>query len=182
MPLTMTFSPPTLHLFCGKVASGKSTLAGQIAQQEKVVLLSEDEWLHSLYADELNSLHDYARYTQRIRTALQSHLITLLKADLSVALDFQANTLEARAWMRTIIDETRAEHQLHIMNTPDVVCLSRLKRRDASGRHPFSVSEAQFHQITSYFQPPSKEEGFHLIRHDGSSRNHSLFLSSASNL
>lgn len=37
-----------LHFLCGKIASGKSTLAKQLAKQPRTILLSEDEWLSTL--------------------------------------------------------------------------------------------------------------------------------------
>ncbi|MCF5552843.1 AAA family ATPase, partial [Pseudomonas syringae] len=40
---------PKLHLLCGKIASGKSTLAKSIATKHSAILLSEDQWLSRLY-------------------------------------------------------------------------------------------------------------------------------------
>ena len=94
------------------------------------------------------------------------HIASLLSAGVSVVLDFQANTVESRRWMRGIIDRTGADHRLHVLAPPDEVCLSRLKERNASGLHPFTVTEEQFHKISAHFVPPSPEEGFNLIIHD----------------
>lgn len=41
----MASNPPTLHMLCGKIASGKSTLARRLADADSTVLLVEDEWL-----------------------------------------------------------------------------------------------------------------------------------------
>ena len=40
---------PTLHLLCGKIASGKSTLANTLAAEHAAIVLSEDHWLAQLY-------------------------------------------------------------------------------------------------------------------------------------
>ena len=44
----MTGQPPTLHMLCGKIASGKSTLAAELGRVEGTVILVEDAWLHAL--------------------------------------------------------------------------------------------------------------------------------------
>lgn len=59
----MTRSPqkPTLHLLCGKIASGKSTLSATLATQPGSVIIAEDRWLAQLYADEMQTVADYVR-------------------------------------------------------------------------------------------------------------------------
>ena len=47
---------PTLHLLCGKIASGKSTLAKTLATEHAAIVLSEDQWLASLYPAEIRAL------------------------------------------------------------------------------------------------------------------------------
>lgn len=51
----MTFAPATLHLLCGKIASGKSTLAAELSAAPGCVVISEDQWLAALYKDEMQS-------------------------------------------------------------------------------------------------------------------------------
>lgn len=54
-----TAGQPTLHLLCGKIASGKSTLSAKLAASPATVLVSEDRWLAVLYANEIHSVADY---------------------------------------------------------------------------------------------------------------------------
>lgn len=164
----MSTQSPTLHMLCGKIASGKSTLAAHLAREDATVVVAEDEWLHSLYADELSSIADYARCTSKLRSVMGPHIAALLNAGVSVVMDFQANTVEARAWMRNIVDKTHAAHVLHVLDIPDEVCLERLRARNARGDHPFAVTEEQFRQFSSHFVAPSPDEGFNLVIHDGS--------------
>ena len=154
---------PTLHLLCGKVAAGKSTLAANLAAADDTILIAEDEWLAALFAEELQKPKAYLRCAAKLRSAMAPHVVTLLDAGMSVVLDFQANTIESRTWMRGLLDETNADHKLYVLIPPDEVCLARLRERNASGRHPFTLTEEQFHQISSYFSPPTPEEGFNLV-------------------
>jgi len=161
----MNAARPTLHMLCGKVAAGKSTLAAHLAAAKSTVLITEDAWLAALFADELQTPKDYLRCTTKLRHAMARHLVALLDAGMSVVLDFQANTVESRAWMRHLLDQADADHQLHILMPPDEVCLARLQQRNASGLHPFTVTEEQFNEISAHFAPPTQDEGFNLVFH-----------------
>ena len=158
--------PPTLHLVCGKIASGKSTLTQKLAARPKTLLISEDIWLSQLYADEIRTLGDYVRRSRQLRSVLAPHVESLLLGDLSVVLDFPANTLNNRRWMKDIIDRTGAAHVLHYLDIPDEVCKMRLRSRNAAGSHPYAPTDVEFDEITRFFLPPSHEEGFHIIRHE----------------
>ncbi|MBV6636258.1 MAG: ATP-binding protein [Mameliella sp.] len=157
---------PTLHMMCGKIAAGKSTLAAQLARPEGTVLITEDAWLDGLFADQMASPRDYVRCTGKLRAVMGPHVAALLRAGVSVVLDFAANTLDQRAWLRGILEATGAAHELHLLAPPDEVCLDRLRRRNASGAHPFVVTDEQFHQFSRHFVPPGPEEGFYVVRHD----------------
>jgi len=162
----MTDDKPMFHLLCGKIAAGKSTLAAQLAQAEHTVLISEDAWLSTLFGDQMSSGQDFVRFSAKLRQIIGPHIADLLYAGTSVVLDFQANTVESRTWMRSILDQTNAAHQFHVLAPPDEVCLNRLRARNASGQHPFQVSDAQFHQFMKHVTFPTEDEGFTLVHHD----------------
>lgn len=159
----------TLHLICGKVASGKSTLARSLAENPDTILLQEDVWLSGLYADQLKTLSDYVRYSETLRNTLEPHIVELLRAGPSVVLDFPANTVEYRRWMRRLFETAGCSHQLHLIDVSDDICKQRLRARNATGTHEFQVSDDQFDRITSHFQRPSDVEGFNIVVH-GSER------------
>ncbi len=156
----MTANTATLHLVCGKIGSGKSTLTKRLAQEACTVLLSEDDWLSRLYPDEIHALPDYVRCAGRLRDAMAPHVASLLAAGTSVVLDFPSNTVATRAWARRVFEGAGAAHRLHFLDVPDDVCKARLRARNQSGEHPFETTDAQFDQITSHFVAPTAEEGF----------------------
>lgn len=162
----MSTPTPTLYMLCGKIAAGKSTLAAELAAADSTVLLAEDAWLAALFSADLKTPKDYIRCAAKLRAAMEPHVVALLNAGMSVVLDFQANTVESRAWMRGLLDQTDVDHQFHVLMPPDEVCLARLHVRNESGLHPFTVTEDQFHQISAYFNPPTHDEDFNLIIHD----------------
>ncbi|SNT27204.1 AAA family ATPase [Tropicimonas sediminicola] len=161
----MSPNVPTLHLLCGKPASGKSTLTGKLGRQPGTVVLSEDALLAALYGEQMATIADYVRCSARLEAAIGPHVVSLLRAGVSVVLDFQANTLARRAWMRGLVEASAAAHELHFLDVPDEVCLARLRARNAGGDHPFEVSDEQFAQLSGHFVPPSPEEGLNIVVH-----------------
>ena len=154
----------TLHMICGKIAAGKSTLAAQL-EVAGALCLSEDALLAALYPDEITSPKDYVRCAARLRAAIGPHVVGLLQAGVSVVLDFPANTVANRDWMRGLFTQACADHQLHLLNVPDEVCLARLHARNAAGDHPFTATEDQFRLFSAHYVPPSAEEGFTVVTH-----------------
>lgn len=156
---------PALHLLCGKIASGKSTLAKELASMPRTVILSEDNWLEHLFPGDINTVEAYVRCTVRLRNAMGSHITELLRLGVSVVLDFPANTIATRTWMKSLIKDTQSELLLHFLDVSDDECLSRLHARNAARSHTFMVDDAQFDLITSCFVAPDDEEGFNIIWH-----------------
>ncbi|MEQ8601081.1 MAG: ATP-binding protein [Devosia sp.] len=161
----MSSNIATLNLVCGKIAAGKSTLVSELGQSPKTIVVREDHWLASLYPEELHNLADYARSSARLRRAIAPHLIGVLREGLSIVLDFPANTVDTRAWMRGLFEGADCAHRLHYLEVSDEVCKARLRQRNEDGKHEFAVSEEQFDLFTKHFVPPSDEERFDVILH-----------------
>lgn len=158
-------SPAVLHLLCGKIASGKSTLARQLAETPGSVLICEDQWLAGLYPDQIHSIADYLQHAQRLSSVLAPLVIAMLRAGTSVVLDFPANTVAQRAWLRALADQAGTRHQLHALNVDEELCKARLRERNRRGDHPFTTSDEQFERISRYFVPPLADEGLNIIQH-----------------
>lgn len=161
----MPTSQATLYLLCGKIAAGKSTLANRLASRPGTVLISEDHWISNLFAGELETIDDYDRYSSRLRNAMGPHVVSLLKAGISVVLDFPANTVDFRRWMRGIFEDANAANELHFLDVPDETCKRRLRERNTAGEHPFQVSDAEYEIFARYFVPPTQDEGFNVVVH-----------------
>ena len=156
---------PVLHMVCGKIGAGKSTLTRRLAAQPKTVLICEDDWLARLYPNQIRALVDYVRCAGRLREVMAGHIEALLLTGTSVVLDFPSNTPSTRSWARGIFQKAGASHLLHYLDIPDEICKARLRARNLSGEHPFETTDAEFDQITSHFVEPAAQEGFNLIRY-----------------
>jgi predicted kinase len=156
-----------LIFLCGKMASGKSTLARDLAERENAVLLEQDQLLDSLYPGEITDIPGFVKCSSRLKNALEPHVSALLAKGISVVLDFPGNTRAQRAWFRRIFERASVEHELHFIDASDALCKSQLKDRtkDLPPGTPWTT-EAEFEAVTGHFQPPSEDEGFNVVRHE----------------
>lgn len=160
-------TPGTLTFFCGKMAAGKSTLAKRIAERTGAILLVQDDWLAHLFPDEIVDVPAFRKYSARLRAALADHVCGLLARGLPVVLDFPGNTRAQRAWFRALIDRTGAPHELHFIDAPDALCKVQLRMRSGDLADGTAwTSDAEFDAITKFFEAPSVDEGFHIVRHE----------------
>ena len=158
-----------LHFLCGKMAAGKSTLARLLAEREGAVLLSQDELLQQLFDGEIVDLAAFVKYSGRVQGALGPHIVALLSQVLAVVLDFPANTRKQRAWFRQLIEQAGVDHELHLIVAADELCKRQLKQRSESLGLPTGTkwtTDADFDEVTAYFDPPAEDERFRVIRHD----------------
>ena len=154
---------PTLHFMCGKMAAGKSTLSRQLAAQHGAVLICEDIWLQQLYPTEIRGFDEYLGYARRLKAVVAPHVLQLLRAGVSVVLDFPANVPAQRAWFRSLLDDAGAGvgHVMHFVDTPHARCIEQLHQRNRD-KPPGSMamSVEQFEAISALFVPPAPDEGF----------------------
>ena len=158
----------TLYFICGKIASGKTTLARQLAAEHGAAIICEDEWLVRLEA-KIESFDDFVIQARRLRAAVTPHVVQLLRLGTSVVLDCPANTPNDRAWLRSLFEAAHADHELHVIDAPDDLCKARLRSRNETkpeGLYWGYVPEAIFDPVTRLLVPPADAEGFNVIRHE----------------
>jgi predicted kinase len=126
----------TLHFICGKAASGKTTLARELAARHAAVMFGEDEWLTLLDA-EINSLADHVHHSKRLKAALAPLAARLLQLGVPIVFDFAGNTPNDRAWVRSIFESANAAMCCIISSPPmkrakrDCACATRPSRKDS---------------------------------------------------
>lgn len=157
---------PKLHFICGKMGAGKSTLAKKIATKIPSALLSEDELLSTLYPGEVNDFPSYLKRSRGVQAFARKHAIALLNLGVNVILDFPANTRQQREWFRSIFKEAQVAHTLHVLQTPDEICLFQLKMRITNEPDNISIfNESTFHIMSQFFEYPDEEERYSIMEY-----------------
>ncbi len=150
----MAKSATRLVLICGLPASGKSTLARQLAPKIAAIRLDKDGWTTQLSADVWD-----AEFRERIE-----HQLWVLSQEL-LALG-QSVILEWGHWARVERDEKRLGAralgvgvELHYLEAPLEELIERAERRTASGEWTAApMTRAHFEEWAAMFQPPDEEE------------------------
>lgn len=151
----------TLIFFCGKMGAGKTTKSKQLADDRNGVLISEDEWLESLYPKQIKTFEDYLRLSAQLKPLVASHVQNILRTGTNVVLDFPANTVSQRKWFKRLFSAINAAHELIYIDVSDEICLKQIAQRRIKQpeRASFDTVEV-FHHVTSFFEEPRADEGF----------------------
>jgi predicted kinase len=157
----------TLYFMCGKMAAGKSTLSRELAERENAVLIVQDEFLERLFPGEIVDIAGFVKFSSRLKNALTPHICTLLSRGISVVLDFPGNTRNQRAWFRALFESADADHELHFIVASDDLCKRQLKERSKGLPAGTAwTTDREFDAMTAYFEAPSIEERFDIVRHE----------------
>ena len=150
----MAKSSTRLVLICGLPASGKSTLARQLAPAMSAIRLDKDEWATRLG-------HDV--WDDEFRVRLEGQLWALTQDLLARG---QSVILEWGHWARVERDEKRLGAralgvgvELHYLDAPLEELIERAERRTTSGEWTASpMTRAHFEEWATVFQPPDEKE------------------------
>jgi len=155
-----------LILLCGKMGAGKSTLSEAMAVEQVAVVISEDSWLAAHFPSQINTFEEYLEYSRRIKPFVKTHCQKLLKAGVTLVMDFPANTVKQRQWLLSLSSEIQCAHELVYINVSDEVCLQQIAKRrlEQPERAKFDTPE-MFRAVTEHFEAPSATEGLHIVEH-----------------
>jgi shikimate kinase len=152
-----------LTFFCGKMGAGKSTKSSAIAKELNAVLLSEDEWLESVFPNKVRSLDSYLEYSNQLKPQIKKLVQSILNTGTDVVMDFPANTISQRDWFRGIFSEIEAHHDLVYIEIDNEDCLRQIeKRRIEQPERAATDTQEMFEQVTKHFVEPKPDEGFNV--------------------
>ncbi|WP_245732915.1 AAA family ATPase [Salipaludibacillus aurantiacus] len=135
-----------------------------MAIDKHAVLLSEDEWLSSLYPNQIASFEAYIKFSPQLKPLVKKHVQNLLSIGTVVVMDFPGNTQQQRKWLLDIASEVNASHQLIFLNLNNEQCLPQIaqRRTEQPERAAFNT-EGVFIQVTSFFEAPEASEGLNIL-------------------
>jgi len=142
---------PRLVLLCGLPASGKTTLAREIAHAYGAVRLNPDEWELALGIDPFD-----AEFQVRLEAEFSRLAERLLALGTSVVLEWGF-------WARSERDEKRelgrslgAAVELRFLDVPYDELMRRVVDRHAKGG--LAITESHMEGYRTIFQPPTDDE------------------------
>ena len=151
----MPVSPrPRLHLTVGLPGVGKTTLARELERASGALRLTPDEWMAPLFGDsEAGGKRD----------VLEGRLIwvahQVLRAGVSVILDFGCWSPDERYALRAIANVAGADFELHYFVLPED---ERRKRATARWRESpeetFEMTHEDHERFRACFRPPTTDE------------------------
>lgn len=151
---------PKAILICGRIASGKTTYARRLCREGNAVLLSCDELMLTLYSADLGVRHD--EVAGRAQRYLYQKALELLKAGVSVVLDWGFWTAASRRYARNMFESRGFACELHYLNTPMEQILENIDRRNravaAGAEQAYPVEAGLLLKMTAAFTEPKKEE------------------------
>lgn len=156
---------PTIHLMCGLVAAGKTTLARELARELPAVRLSRDEWMLRLYGGR----HDDPAYVERLVPCTElmwDVAMDVVTAGSHVLLDWNFWSRERRQEARERAATAGVGLQLHWLDVPVSVAAERARRRlHDRPTDAHEIDEAGVRHFASIFEAPEEGEGIALVRH-----------------
>jgi predicted kinase len=150
----MSKSSTRLVLICGLPASGKSTLARDLASRIPALRLDKDGWTTALGSDPWDE-----EFRLRLETQLWALSLDLLALGQSVILEWGHWARAERDQKRLAARTLGVRVELHYLDAPLEELIRRAERRNVSGEWTASpMTRAHFEEWATIFQPPDGPE------------------------
>jgi len=159
-----------IHLICGPIGAGKTTVAHEVAIKHNAIRFSEDEWLSRLFVPDapeglldepMNVVGAWAseKYL-RCRGQIWAVCKQLLNQNVNIVLDGAAANKEQRDVIRKKASYNNVGFQLYYVNASSDIRRKRILDRNTEKNFTYSleVTSAMFEYMENFFQPPVSDE------------------------
>jgi len=159
-----------IHLICGPIGAGKTTIAHQLAEQHSAIRFSEDEWLSNLFIPDApeNLLDEHIEMVaawasekyQRCRGQIWPVCEQILQQGVHVVLDGAAANKEQRDKIRQKAIKAGVGFKLYYATADTETRRSRVLERNVKGGKTYSmeVTAEMFELMENFFEIPDKSE------------------------
>ena len=148
------------YLLCGRLCSGKTTYARQLARSRHAVLLSVDEIMLALFGTDAGEAHD--ALTARLQAYLFQKAAEILDSGIPVVLDWGFWTRRSREEARQFFQERRCDTEMTYLDPPEEVRQRWIADRNdaiAAGREAgYPVDEGLAEKMKALFEAPDFSE------------------------
>ena len=153
----------TVHMICGPLGAGKTTLARRLAEEHRAVRFSLDEWVMQLFGAEAPhpmAFEWWSERCQRCSERMWPVCQQLLLSDVDVVLDFGFPSAAHREEYRRRALEAGATVHLHVVTAGAGLRWERVQARNKGESDTFAlvVTEDMFVGSEAWWEPPSETE------------------------
>ncbi|MGD0021365.1 MAG: ATP-binding protein [Smithellaceae bacterium] len=161
--MTTSAEQPTIHMLCGLICSGKTTLARKLEKDFNAVAFSPDEWMAQLFGSEHTDQYGF-KYAPKVHALVCKIYERLLQLNVDVILDSGFWSKFERDQVRRKAVELGVKHKLYFLDCSKDICMQRLRERNTQRRpDAIVIPENKFLQSLNLFQPPGADEEFEHI-------------------
>ena len=149
-----------VFLICGKICSGKSTYARELAKTHNAVILSADEIMLAIFGQDAGENHDL--YMKKLQKHLYQKSLEIAASDINVILDFGFWTRQERKAIREFFRAENISFELHYLNITHSEWKKRLAKRNTEilqkRSNAYFVDEELEKKCEKLFEQPEREE------------------------
>ncbi|MBW6526319.1 AAA family ATPase [Sphingomonas sp. RHCKR7] len=148
---------PTAHLLHGFLGVGKTTFARELAQRERAVRFTHDEWMVRLYGQDPPAAL-FPELAARVTATMEETWTRCLIVGTSVVLDYGFWSRAERAAAAARVAECGGKAILYRLSCPDEVARARLARRARCETDGLSISPTTYDTLYVRFEPLGDDE------------------------
>jgi predicted kinase len=148
---------PTVHLICGYLGAGKTSLARRLERELPAVRFTHDEWMVRLCGRD-PPVEKFEECFQRVSAIIDSRWPKYLRLGVDVVLDLNFWTRQQRNMVRDLTAELGAASRLYYLHCSDEVAWERIERRNADEKGSLYIARNTFEVLKSRFEPLGPDE------------------------
>lgn len=154
---------PIIHLLCGRLGSGKTSFARQLAKDTSAVRFTHDEWVHRSYGPRPSEA-DYAEIFVRIENEIWAAATESLARGEDAIIDMGFWTRQSRDIARQRVAKTGAVAKFYYLACPVSIARRRtLERSKAPPPESLWIDAPAFQKLNQLFEPPQDDEEFIVV-------------------
>ena len=157
-------------LICGKICSGKTTYAKDIAKNINAVILSVDELMLTLFGQHVGEKHD--EMVEKTEKYLYKKSVELISTGLNVILDWGFWTKEERLFIAKYYAGLGIEIEWHYIGIDDITWKKFMKTRNNAivnnEQEFYYIDENIAKKFENMFEEPKPDEMnvWHIMEND----------------